>query len=355
MPVLQTNVSEFLSLARQYPVFDVRSPSEFAHAHIPGARSLPVFSDEERKEIGTTYKQVSRQHAIKTGLRYFGPNMERFVQQVEETTKHYSDDDKLIGVHCWRGGMRSGAMAWLLDFYGFKVHILQGGYKAYRNHVLQQLEQPFLFNVIGGYTGSGKTEVLQELAKQGASIIDLEAIAGHKGSAFGALGLPAQPSQEQFENNLLQALTPFYATTQQGFHQTEALWIESESQRIGSVNLPNSFYHTMQQAPLYILDVPFEQRLSYIVKQYGALEREKLINAIIRIQKKLGGLDTKTAVNYLIENNVQECFRILLSYYDKRYQEARDKDSRTSIFIPAPHINTRQIAQDLLAQPPYRS
>ncbi|MES2690661.1 MAG: tRNA 2-selenouridine(34) synthase MnmH [Bacteroidota bacterium] len=350
MPLQKTEIHSFLSLAKHYPVFDVRSPAEFAHAHIPGAHSLPIFNDNERKEIGTSYKQVSREDAIKKGLRYFGPNMEDFVTKVEQAMRNYASDDKKVLVHCWRGGMRSGAMAWLLGFYGFDVHVLDGGYKAYRNHILTQLELPFRLNIIGGYTGSGKTEVLHQLQKRKIAVVDIEAIANHKGSAFGGFGQGAQPSQEQFENNLHHALTAFYFTENGVFNQAEPIWVENESQRIGALNLPNSFYQTMQHQPAYVIDVPFEERLEYIVKHYGTIEKEKLVNAIIRIQKKLGGLDTKNAVNFLLENNVHECFRILLSYYDKRYKESSEKNERKPVTVSASVTSAEQTAGFLLNQ-----
>jgi len=184
--VQKVEVEEFLSLARQYPVFDVRSPGEYQHAYIPGAYNLPLFTDEERKLVGTLYKQDSREQAIKAGLDYFGLKMRKMVEEVEAM------NSKTVLVHCWRGGMRSAGVAWLLDLYGFKVYTLVGGYKSFRKWVLARFEKPYPFQVVGGYTGSGKTELLKELATKGHTIIDLEGIAHHKGSAFGALGEAAQ-------------------------------------------------------------------------------------------------------------------------------------------------------------------
>lgn len=204
MAIQQLDIIDFLKASKSFPVFDVRSPGEYHHARIPGALALPLFTDEERKVVGTTYKQVSREQAIKIGLDYFGPKMRKMVEEVETLTTHSTD--KTILVHCWRGGMRSGAVAWLLDVYGFKVFTLRGGYKAFRTWVLETLSKPFPFYVVGGYTGSGKTEILHALEKSGETIIDLEHIAGHRGSAFGNLGLPAQTSIEDFENRLAIAL-----------------------------------------------------------------------------------------------------------------------------------------------------
>lgn len=340
MPIQKITIAAFLELGKNYPVLDVRSPAEFAYAHIPGAFSFPIFDDAQRKEIGTTYKQVSREDAIKIGLKYFGPNMLGFVEKAEAILKQRKQDDKKLLVHCWRGGMRSGAMAWLLSFYGFDVYLLEGGYKTYRHWVLQQLDLPFRLIALGGFTGSGKTEVLHQLGKQGKSIIDLENIASHKGSAFGSMGMDEQPSQEYFENLLVGALQPFYQLNADGtFNQEHSIWIENESRRIGLINLTEIFYNCMQEAPLWALDIPFEERLTFIVDGYGKFEKEKLVNAIIRIQKRLGGLDTKNAISFLLENDVRSCFRILLSYYDKQYMQAMEKSKRAIQLIPATNVD----------------
>jgi len=295
-----------------YPVFDVRSPGEYDHAHIPGAYSLPLFSNEERKVIGTLYKQQSREAAIKQGLDFFGVKMRLMVEEAEQVAQ--KSQSKTVLLHCWRGGMRSAGVAWLLDLYGFKVFTLSGGYKAYRHWARSQFEKDYPLKVLGGYTGSGKTKVLEQLQREGKTIIDLEGIAKHKGSAFGSLDRIPQPSQEMFENLL--------ATGLYSAKEAAEIWIEDESQRIGLINLPNAFWKTLRSSPVCFLDIPFENRLDHIVADYGRFDKEKLVNAIIRIQKRLGGLDTKNAINYLLENNIKECFRILLRYYDKHYRKA---------------------------------
>lgn len=223
-----------------------------------------------------------------------------------------------ILVHCWRGGMRSAGVAWLLDLYGFKVFTLAGGYKTYRNHVLHTFAKPYNCIMVGGYTGSGKTVVLKEMEKKGEKIIDLEAIASHKGSSFGAIGQPMQPSQEMFENILFNQLREKAGNAIEG-ESSCIIWVEDESQRIGLINIPQAFWERMRQSIIYFIDVPFEERLQYLVDCYGSLDKEKMVNAIIRIRKRLGGLDTKSAINYLLEDNAKECFRILLIYYDKYY------------------------------------
>lgn len=318
MAIQKLNIGEFLELAKQLPVLDVRSPGEYGHAHLPNAFSLPLFSDEERKIVGTAYKQQSREIAIKLGLDFFGPKMKPIIEATEKMLQDFSilhptlKENKTVLVHCWRGGMRSGAIAWLLDMYGFKVYSLEGGYKAFRNWALQLIEQPWKLNVVGGYTGSGKTLVLLELKKRGFSVLDLEALANHKGSAFGALGENPQPSQEMFENMLALQL-----------HQLgnlgNPIFVEDESQRIGIINVPTNFWKQMRNSPLLFLEIPFEERLAYLVENYGRFDKALLEIAINRIQKRLGGLETKMAQQFLKENNFTDCFSILLKYYDKWY------------------------------------
>jgi tRNA 2-selenouridine synthase len=315
------DISRFLELGSRIPVFDVRSPGEFSHAHIPGAYSLPLFTDEERKIVGTAYKQQSREQAIKSGLDFFGPKMRPMIEEVTEILKAHRGHsenglpDKSVLVHCWRGGMRSAGVAWLLDMYGFRVYTLAGGYKSFRNWALGCFEQEHNINVLGGYTGSGKTEVLLHLKTMGEPIVDLEGIACHKGSAFGSLGMPAQPSQEMFENELALSL---YTVARSG----SSIWMEDESQRIGHINIPIKFWQMMRTRPVYFIDVPFENRLDFITRSYGKNQKAELSAAITRIQKRLGGLETKTAQGHLAEDNLKESFRILLHYYDKLYTKA---------------------------------
>lgn len=326
MAVKRLSISEFVSMMEQYPILDVRSPSEYAHAHMKNAYSLPLFTDEERKVVGTAYKQQGKQPAIKIGLNYFGVKMAQMVNEVEALLASSSDPtNKVVLVHCWRGGMRSAGVAWLLDLYGYTVYTLAGGYKAYRNWVLDQFTLEYSFRVVGGYTGSGKTETLHALQVLDQPIIDLEGLAHHKGSAFGNLGQPVQPSQEQFENLLAQSL---YKMSEQHAY----IWVEDESRRIGLVNIPAILFDQIRKSKLYFLDIPFTQRLQFILKGYGKFEKDKLMSAILRIKKRLGGLETKTAINFLIEDDVESSFTVLLNYYDKLYLKgAHNRDNPESV------------------------
>ena len=323
--VQKISISEWISAYAHLPILDVRSPGEFNHAHIPNANNLALFTDEERKIVGTAYKQQSRQMAIKLGLDFFGVKMRKLVEEVEGLNLFKQDESspKKILIHCWRGGMRSAAVAWLFDLYGYKVYTLAGGYKAYRSWVLEQFTKTFPFKIIGGYTGSGKTNLLKALQQNGETIIDLEALANHKGSAFGNIGMPAQPSQEMFENLLATALKASAEATH--------IWIENESQRIGNVNIPSILSKQLQNKEVIFLDIPFEERLKLILFEYGDANKAQLLNAIMRIKKRLGGLETKNAVQFLQEDNIAACFDILLKYYDKWYNKCAAEKPATLI------------------------
>lgn len=370
MPIQKITIEEFLSLAKQFLVLDVRSPGEYAHAHIPTAHSLPLFTDEERKQVGTAYKQQSREAAIKIGLEYFGVKMKAIVEEAESLVKSNKSGAKnalnselqtpnSLLVHCWRGGMRSAAVAWLLDMYGFKVYLLAGGYKAYRNWVLAQFEKEYNFNIIGGFTGSGKTLLLHELENQGKTIIDLEGLASHKGSAFGAIENMPQPGQEMFENMLAEKLTVARCSLPEANgsntnneQRATDIFLEDESQRIGNLQIPMPLWYTMRKSPVLFMDISFEARLDYITEDYGKQKKETLKEAILRIQKRLGGLETKNALNFLEENNYKAAFRILLSYYDKWYHKGlHNRENISSLLnkIPCAGVDTKTNAQKLLS------
>lgn len=372
MPIQKITIEEFLSLAKQYPVLDVRSPGEYTHAHIPAAHSLPLFTDEERKQVGTAYKQQSREAAIKIGLDHFGVKMRKMVEEVESIVRSQESGVKSLQasgselltpdsvlVHCWRGGMRSAAVAWLLDLYGFKVYLLAGGYKAYRKWVLAQFEKDYHFHIVGGYTGSGKTLLVHELIKQNKTVVDLEGLANHKGSAFGAVDDKPQPAQEMFENMLAEALAQSAVDSGQcakdekvSLPTAHCIWLEDESQRIGNLQIPMPLWYTMRKAPVFFIDIPFEERLIYITGDYGKKSKEYLKDAILRIQKRLGGLETKNALAFLDADNYKACFGILLTYYDKWYHKGLYNRENISVLlnkIPCTGVDTPVNTQKLLS------
>lgn len=330
-------LSDFLNGPTHAPILDVRAPLEYDHGHMPGALSLPLFTNEERARIGTTYKQVSQEKAVLLGLDFFGPKMSRMVKQAEKLAPN-----KEVRLHCWRGGMRSGAVQWLLELAGFRVHLLDKGYKEYRRWVLEQFTQPLPLLMLGGLTGSGKTDVLHELARRGETIIDLEGLAHHKGSSFGAIGMAPQPTPEQFENNLAGALsrTPL----------DNLIWVEDESMTIGSVHLPKPLFEQMQRAPLLALEVPRPVRTRKLAEEYCQAEPELLRAAIRRISKRLGGLATQEALAAIDAGDMEKMVDIALSYYDKTYRYALSSRSGSQLItVPSETCDPVENAGRVLA------
>ena len=301
--------SAFLSLRdRGVPILDVRSPSEYGQAHIPGAISFPIFDDRERSEIGTLYKQVSQEAALLQGLSIAGPKLRKFVEQATLLAP-----ERVVGVHCWRGGKRSESMAWLLENGGFSVSILEGGYKRMRQHflrILQRTEWPF--RLIGGRTGSRKTQILQLLAQRGEAVLDLEAQAEHRGSAFGHLGLPEQPRQEAFENQLADRLERLATAPR--------IWAEDESRHIGKLIIPAGIWTAMRSAPVDYLDVDRQDRLDHLVAEYGHQSMAGLRDAFDRIKRRMGPQHHKNALEALERGDVRAAAELALAYYDKTYE-----------------------------------
>jgi tRNA 2-selenouridine synthase len=329
-------ITTFLDLAKKTPVIDVRSPAEFERGHIPNAHNLPLFTNEERAQIGTCYKQKGKKSAIQSGLEIVGPKLASFVKEA-----HLLAPNAEILLHCWRGGMRSGSMAWLFEMSGLNVKTLKGGYKSYRNTVLQAFSNPFKIAVLGGETGTGKTAILKEIEKSGEQIIDLEHIASHKGSAFGALGMQPQPTIEQFENNL------FY--TLQQLDPSKTIWIEDESKTIGRIFVPMPFWQQMAKSTLYRIRIPLEVRIQRLLREYGTFQKNQLKEAVTRIQKRLGGLDTQNCMKALDENDLKTVAAITLHYYDKAYNHLINKKQAPVVFeVDHPQDNPEQIAALIL-------
>ena len=312
------NINDFLETARNIPVIDVRTPLEYHHAHIPGAFNLPIFSNEERVKVGTTYKQQGRESAILLGFDLTGPKWSGFIKTALEMAP-----DKKIGVHCWRGGMRSGAMAWALNLYGFEVYLLEGGYKKFRNWALSKFNEQYNILILGGMTGSGKTRVLRELKRKGQQVIDLEELAEHQGSSYGSMGKTTQPSQEYFENLL--------ATELDAIDNTAPLWLEDESLTIGKRFIPNGLWHQMRQATVMKMVVPVDERISFLTDEYGSLDRDFLVESTERIGKRLGPLQTRNAVTAIRENRIPDFVKEVLVYYDKSYGVGQNKRTPASI------------------------
>jgi len=306
---------EFLLKAETIPVIDVRSPGEYQEGHITGAINIPMFSDDERAIVGTIYKKSGRIPAIKKALEITGPKMAELGNEALE----YAKNGELL-VHCWRGGMRSESMAWLFERLDIKCSVLLGGYKVYRNHLLESLGSMTNLCVIEGHTGSGKTDILHELDKLGEQVIDLEGLANHRGSAFGGIGLGAQPTSQQFHNDIYNIF--------RRMDKTKRIWVEGESHTIGKVFLPETLWESMNNAFVVELIVPRKFRIERIVEVYGSLDSEKIENSIGKIEKRLGS----NRKNIILENyragKIALVADMLLDYYDKSYQFGREKSKR---------------------------
>lgn len=327
-------IQEFLAKAKQLPVLDARAPKEYAVGRIPQALSFPIFSDEDRARVGTAYKQQGHDPAVLIGLDLFGPKMSGFVREAEKLAP-----TKELLVHCWRGGMRSGAMSWLLDFAGFQVYLLQGGYKAYRQYMHEQFEHERPLLVVSGNTGSGKTDLLPYLQRHEQQVIDLERLACHKGSSFGSIGMAPQPSTEHFENLLGMALLEL--------NDQKPLWLEDESMGIGKVQLPRPLFQHMQQAPTILLEVPKTLRIQKLAEEYCRTDRTLLEAAILRIKKRLGGLATKEAIEAIQTGDMEKMVDIALTYYDKAYTYELAK-KQTVLRLPLQTLNPEENAQRLI-------
>jgi len=315
---MKIEIEEFLELSKTKPVIDVRSPAEFVKGHIPGAYNIPLFSNEERAKIGTSYKRKGRKEAILEGLDIVGPKMRFFVEEAQ----NLKSDELLL--YCWRGGMRSASMAWLFELYGIRTKTLTRGYKAYRKYIRESFNWPYKVLIIGGLTGSGKTEILDTLENEGEQVLNLERIANHKGSAFGALGQAEQPSNEHFENLIAQVWL--------SFNKEKVIWIEDESHSIGSVWIPDPLFAKMRASKVVQIECKHEERIQRLVNDYARFPNEKLEHIIQKISKRLGGQNVKKAIEALEKEDYHVVAEIALAYYDKTYTFGLNTRDKNSIF-----------------------
>lgn len=328
-------------LAAEGPLIDLRSPAEFAQGHIPGATNLPLFDNDERAEIGTLYKQQGRQAAVLRGLALVGPRMELLAgalvaaaagtqapgiptppspgggpgqgaaEPLLRKPTGSSEIPQPLRLHCWRGGMRSGSVAWLARQLDLPVLLLEGGYKAYRRWVLELFERPWPLRLLGGRTGCGKTDLLLALRQRGVAVLDLEGRAHHRGSSFGALGLPPQPSSEHYDNLLAADLA--------ALEDADEIWLEAESSQVGRCRIPAGLWRQMQAAPALDIQRPLEQRVTQLVAIYGQQEPAGLAEATRRIARRLGPQRTALALEAIAAADWACACRQMLDYYDRCY------------------------------------
>jgi tRNA 2-selenouridine synthase len=325
-------------LAGSGSLIDVRTPAEFRQGHIPGARHLPLFSDAERAEVGTLYKRQGRQAAVLRGLALVGPRMQAMGAELVAWSERSAGAP--LRLHCWRGGLRSASVAWLAGQLELPVVLLEGGYKAYRRWVLELFERPWPLRLLGGRTGSGKTELLLALGELGAAVVDLEGLAHHRGSSFGGLGLPEQPTSEHYENRLAAALTPLAGAGQ--------IWLEAESAMVGRCRIPAGLWRQMKAAPVLAVERPLEERVAHLVTVYGAQDPHALAEATQRIAKRLGPQRTALALEAIDRRDWAGACLQMLDYYDRCYDH--DLDGHATTVVDLGGLGPAAAALDLVSR-----
>lgn len=305
--ITSLEASDFYQYSGSMPVVDVRSPGEFAEGHIAGAVNLPVFDDKERAVVGTIYAKRGRSEAAVAGLDFVLPKIHEIIRLAKKLVPHR----KLI-LHCWRGGLRSATIATALDRAGFHVYLLTGGYKAYRTYHRSLVCRQGKTIVLGGYTGSGKTGLLRAMFTAGEQVIDLENLAHHRGSAFGALDGLSQPTNEQFENDLFNDWNELLSD--------QVVWLEDESRMIGRVTLPEYLYSKIASSSLIKIIVPLDIRIDNLVRDYAGANQELLADAIHRVGPKMGGDRMQEALKALENKDFSLVAELMLVYYDKAYE-----------------------------------
>lgn len=332
-------------------ILDARSPGEFAEDVLPGALNWPVLDDDERREVGTVYKQVSALEARKIGAAYVARNVARHIEA------HLSDKPREWRplVYCWRGGQRSGSLAWFLSQIGFRTQQLAGGYKAFRAIVREDLDVlpgRFDFRVIAGRTGSGKTRLLQALREEGAQVLDLEGLACHRGSVLGGLPEQPQPSQKRFDTLLWQAL--------RALDPSRPVFVESESQKVGSVRVPDLLIRRMREhGRCTVVEMDDDARIALLLQEYGFFAADParfcgLIEGLVELR----GRDTVRRWQALAhEGRWAEVFgELMRQHYDPLYLRSMERNFKGLADAPRVPLadggpaSLRDAAQALLAR-----
>lgn len=309
------SVDEFVSLRCSNLTIDVRTSEEYSSGHIPNSFNIPLLNEEERAEIGILYKQAGGQRARERGLEIVGPKLSSIYQSALSLREQNNATEVII--YCWRGGLRSRFVASILNFMDLKCRQLEGGYKYYRRWVLSRFElfKPEDLLVIDGFTGCGKTRLLHGLTKD-YPVIDLEALASHKGSVFGDITEPPQPTQQQFENSLAQALF--------NIGKNRPIVLEGESQRIGFLQIPKPFFETMDKARRLLIEETLEKRIDNIYEEYiKSTPKTALSERVLRLEKHLGRERCKELIAKIDSGERRDFIRqILVEYYDKLYMKS---------------------------------
>lgn len=328
-------------------IIDARTPSEYALDHIPSSLNAPTMNDAERVLVGTTYKQLSAFEAKKRGAAIAARNIAMHIEQL------FMDKPKDWQplVYCWRGGNRSGSMVTILRAIGWRAQQLQGGHKHYRQLVvdaLTRLPSQFHYQVIGGATGSGKTRLLHFLAQQGAQVLDLEALACHKGSIFGGLAHQPQPSQKWFDSQLIDVL--------RHFDPKQPIFVEAESKKIGQIHLPESLIEAIRRAPVWEIRLPMAERITYLLEDYANyVDHPDQLKQQMTYLLPLFGHTQLAHWQALIDNRQFSCLteQLLTLHYDPLYLRALQKQTeqrKAHHILSLPNLSTEtclQVSQTL--------
>jgi len=320
-----------------HTIVDVRSPKEFEEATIPGAVNIPLFTDEERAQVGITYKHEGKEAAQDLGLEIFSKKLPAYIQQFKEL-------DTPVTVFCWRGGMRSKTAATVTELMNIRVNRLTGGIRAYRNWMKEQLNTihiPQLY-VLNGHTGNGKTHILRQLKEEGYPVIDLEGMASHRGSIFGQIGL--KPSNQRMFNLLLgEALMKY--------RDEPYILIEGESRRIGNITIPERFYQHKEASPQWFIQLPVDERVKNILADYSPDDHhEQFVEAFDRIKRRLHTPVMKATEQALKDKDYPVVVEnLLIHYYDPRYNHstACSEDLITSVEASSADDATEKVKQVL--------
>ena len=309
-----TDISQ--SFAKFDDILDVRTPAEFSDDHLPGAINIPVLSNEERAIVGTLYAQISSFEAKKNGAAMIARNIAR---HLDEALLDKPKEWRPL-IYCWRGGVRSSSMAHILSQVGWKTAQLNGGYKAYRRHVVSVLDvlpKKFNFIVICGATGSGKSRLLRSLHDQGAQVLDLEELAQHRGSLLGYHPGQQQPSQKAFESQIYCSL--------QGFSTIRPIYVEAESRKIGAISLPASLIAQIRSAQCIQMEVTLDSRIELLLEEYSHfLSSKKVLTERLAFLTELHG---KKVIQYWYEMVSQGEWKslvkdLLTRHYDPAYKQS---------------------------------
>ena len=321
MPVTSITASDAIARLGEFSaIIDARSESEYAEDRVPGAVNWPSLTDEERHIVGTEYKQVSAFAARKRGAAMVSRNIARHIErEVMDKPREWQPL-----VYCWRGGQRSGALSLVLSQIGFKVHLVEGGYREYRRAVMADLEQlpgQFRYRVLCGKTGSGKSRLLVALREQGVQVLDLESLANHRGSVLGLVPGSPQPSQKQFDSRVWQTLREL--------DPAREVWIESESKKVGELRVPPALVEQMRVAPCVRVELSIEERVQLLLEDYDFFVKDvgAFCDRLDALRALRGNETVKAWQASAREGRIAEVVRELLErHYDPVYSHSMQRN-----------------------------